>query len=488
MISVGIDIGTSTTQVIFSELTLTNTGGLFSVPRVEITRKQVIRRGEVHLTPLLDERTINAAALREIVAAEFRRAGIPLGGTDTGAVIITGESARKENAAAVLTQLSGFAGDFVVSTAGPDLESLLAGQGSGAQADAREHRRTTANFDVGGGTTNIAVFDGGVPVAFGCYDIGGRQLRFSPDGVLRYLSPSAQILTASLGLRLCTGEIPATEDLRRLAARMADLLAASISPDPDGRDAALLDRVRTAGSSSLRLSRLPEALCFSGGVADCIYHAGRDRFAFGDFGVLLGEAVRAGSLFGSGRVIQPRETIRATVIGAGMYTTTLSGSTIFYSDPALFPLQNLPVLRLTEAQERAAFAGEPAQLAQAVRWFLRQSDRETAVLALEGKPSPGYRELQVLAGTLTAALLEALPADQPLLALTRHDMGKALGQAMLLHTKKSGAARRAVAALDSVALDSVASGTAAGSAFLDFGRPQMRGLVVPVVVKTLLMG
>ena len=132
IVSVGIDIGTSTTQVVFSRLTMENAAGYFAVPRVSIVDKQVIYKGQVHTTPLKSPVLIDGAGVREIVAREYGRAGFRPADVETGAVIITGESARKENAAAVLSELSGFAGDFVVSTAGPDLESIIAGKGSGA--------------------------------------------------------------------------------------------------------------------------------------------------------------------------------------------------------------------------------------------------------------------------------------------------------------------------------------------------------------------
>ena len=131
VLSVGIDIGTSTTQVIFSDLTMNNTASYFSVPHVSITAKKVVYKSDIYTTPLKTPELIDADGVKEIVQREFDKAGYTPADTDTGAVIITGESARKENAAAVLEKLSGFAGDFVVSTAGPDLESVIAGKGSG---------------------------------------------------------------------------------------------------------------------------------------------------------------------------------------------------------------------------------------------------------------------------------------------------------------------------------------------------------------------
>lgn len=91
----------------------------------------------------------------------------------------------------VLDELSVFAGDFVVSTAGPDLESVIAGQGSGAWKYSEDNGVVVVNLDIGGGTTNVVLFDGGVIGTRGCMDIGGRQVTVDEHGRITYVSPSA---------------------------------------------------------------------------------------------------------------------------------------------------------------------------------------------------------------------------------------------------------------------------------------------------------
>jgi len=462
--SVGIDVGTSTTQVVFSALRVENTSGFMRAPQAAITEKRVLYQGESHETPLLGASRIDAEKLRAIVGGEFARAGVTPGNVDTGAVIITGESARKENAAAVLEALGGFAGEFVVSAAGPDLEARMAGQGSGAQAASKARRCRVANLDVGGGTTNIAIFANGELDAVGCYDIGGRQLRFTPAGQITYISESAGKIARAIGLTLRTGDTPALTDLRALARAMARLLEDSITP---GGMSPLLASVKTTGSSGLLLDDPVDFVSCSGGVADCVYRTGHERFAFGDFGVLLGEAIRAGLDFT--KVLAPAQTIRATVIGAGLHSLRLTGSTVRCGDTSLFPLKNLPVFcpapHLLE---------DSTALAERFAWFLRQNDAANAVLFLEGEPSPGYAALKRLAETLARALDAALPPGEPLLLLAYHDIGKALGQLAAPH-----APARAVISLDGL--------RAGPDDFLDLGRPVMNGLAVPVVVKTLIL-
>ena len=181
LLSVGIDIGTSTTQCVFSAITLSNTASAFSVPRIRITEKRVLYRAPLRLTPLTSPETIDAQAVERIVSEDYAAAGIRPDQIRLGAVIITGETARKQNARAVAQALSRLAGDFVVATAGPALESILAGRGSGAAELSRTSGKRVMNLDIGGGTANMAVFERGEPIANGCLDIGGRLLRFEDD-------------------------------------------------------------------------------------------------------------------------------------------------------------------------------------------------------------------------------------------------------------------------------------------------------------------
>ena len=131
ILSVGIDIGTSTTQLIFSRLTIENRASSYTVPRIDIVDKEVVYRSKIYFTPLRSATEIDAEAVKQIVREEYQAAGMTPEMLRTGAVIITGETARKENANEVLEALSDLAGDFVVATAGPDLESVLSARGAG---------------------------------------------------------------------------------------------------------------------------------------------------------------------------------------------------------------------------------------------------------------------------------------------------------------------------------------------------------------------
>ncbi len=474
MLSAGIDIGTSTTSVIISSLTVGNTAGYFAVPSVDIVKKEVIYQSPVYRTPLTDRVMIDGDALGRIIEQEYRKADILPAQVETGAVIITGESARKENAAVIVEQMSRFAGDFVVSTAGPDLESVIAGKGSGAWQFSEENGAVTVNLDIGGGTTNVVLFDGGVEYSRGCVDIGGRQVILDPCGKITYMSPSAKKIAEYWNLPLREGEIAGEEALERLCGGMCEILEQMLGI---AEETELLRAVQTAGAKKFKLpaGRPIRYVFFSGGVAEWIYRPGRERFPYGDIGVLLAEAVRRGRIHKQFHVMESKETIRATVIGAGSYTTTVSGSTITYKD-GVFPLRNVPVLKLSRQEEQCCWEGGGEFLAGKIRWFLEQNDSARMVLAIEGRKDPDYASLKVLSDTLGKALGEALPEEELLIVAVRADIAKALGQ--LLRRRLLG--RRQVIAVDEVRTEE--------NGFMDFGKPIMDGLVIPLAVKTLIFG
>lgn len=473
ILSVGIDIGTSTTQLVFSRITMENKTGYFSVPRISIVDKQVIYKSPVYLTPLTTPVLIDGQRVREIVAREYRQAGFTPDDVDTGAVIITGESARKENAAAVLSNLSNFAGEFVVSTAGPDLESIIAGKGSGAFQYSIDHDCTVVNLDIGGGTTNLVLFDRGETAGKGCLDIGGRLIRLSRDWTVEHVSPPAALVAQAVGVSLEPGKPISPQALIQVTDKMADLLAQALYVKPQEP---LLRAVQTPESSWLELGdRRIRRICFSGGVADCIQEQPEDLLAYGDIGKLLGQSIARGALAAAIPALPGRETIRATVVGAGTYTTTISGSTISYAKE-LFPLKNVPALALNVQQQERCFAGDGEELEQTIRWFLEQSSTEQFLLALPGKSNPEYAELKQLAAVLAQVLDRCLPPDAPVLVVLEQDMAKALG--LQMRTALKG--RRKVACIDGIKVEQ--------GDYVDIGKPVLDGLVVPVVVKTLLFG
>ncbi len=176
--------------------------------------KEVTYRSKIYFTPLLSQTEIDAEKVKKIIEAEYKAAGMKPEDLQTGAVIITGETARKHNANTVLASLSSMAGDFVVATAGPDLESVLSAKGAGADAFSEEHRHAVANMDVGGGTTNIACLQKGtLRRRTSCLDIGGSLIKIE-DGRISTFSLRLRNLQRPTGFTIAVGD--RAEDNRSL--------------------------------------------------------------------------------------------------------------------------------------------------------------------------------------------------------------------------------------------------------------------------------
>ncbi len=438
MLSVGIDLGTTTTQMIVSRLQIENTASAFTVPHMEIRTREILYRSGIHFTPLLSPDTLDAEAIRRLIAQEYRQAGITPQSVQTGAVIITGETARKENARQVLEVLSEFAGDFVVATAGPALESVLAARGAGADRAAKAYGRYVLHMDIGGGTSNLALFDPeGKLVDTGCLNVGGRLLKFNGQGDVTYISPVLKGMD--------TGN-PAA-----LARTLTEVLEQAAGLAPAGE---LLCRFIT--DKTVALPPEPVLLSFSGGVADLIDREEADPLRYGDMGIYLGRAIRASRLC-AGTYLLGQETIRATVVGAGAYTTELSGSTISYTGVE-FPIQNLPVEHLQ--------TGTPEEICQKISLH----SGEPTALFLNGAADFGFRQVAELADRIAqgAALM-----PPPLVVVVEQDMGKALGQALQLRLKRG---------ISLICLDGL---HIPEGSYLDIAAPVAGGTAVPVIVKTL---
>lgn len=468
LISVGIDIGTSTTQVIFSRLTIDNTASAYAVPHVAITDKRTVYRSPVYWTPLVGDDEIDERAVRAIVEQEFESAGFTPDSVRTGAVIITGETARKENAARVLSAVSGLAGDFVVATAGPELESIIAGKGAGTASLSERRPGTFANIDIGGGTTNIAFFKAGVPLDTCCLDVGGRLIRVDASGNVSYIAPKVLKLCDTHRIPLSIGGKAELHLLCSLCGILAQSIAQAVgflTPVNDNTRLLVADHLPKAGI-------VPDFVTFSGGVADCVYEDKTDDFAYGDIGVLLGGAISEVFVPFRHRIEKSAETIRATVIGVGTHATELSGSTITYTQN-LFPLKNIPIAAIADEEEALRDGVFSEKLRDTFRIYGGAAANIPVALALRGRRNARFAYIQLLADGLCSGMNQVIEGSGPLIILIENDMGKVLGQAL----------RVRLPGKDIVCLDML---KAEPGDYIDIGAPVADGRALPVVIKSLI--
>lgn len=470
LLSVGVDVGTTTTQIIFSRLNLQDVSRPGQIPRIDITDRKVIYQSPIVFTPLIDFETIDADRLNEIVRREYAAAGVDPSQVETGAVIITGETAKKKNADEILRALSGLAGEFVVSVAGPNVESLIAGKGAGAAQYSQKNYATVTNVDIGGGSANSATFRAGNLIGAAAMNYGGRILEVeNSTGRVRHIAEPAKHILHDIGLNLQVGDTPSLEDLRRFTDRMADVTVELIegTSSPLAQKIYLTPPVGDSGKGSI--------LMFSGGIGHYYYnpisiHSVSDATRHDDVGPLLAESLRKHPVLNTYTIVPPAETVRATVLGASTQTVTLSGSTI-WAEREILPLKNVPVTRpmLPASLEPNAVS---SSVSEAVgRWDVNLATDPFAV-ALELDKPLDYDSLTQLASGLKS-FADTMPSDRPLIAIIERDYAQALGQ-----TVKGLDPARALLVIDQVGLSE--------GDYIDIGTPLMDGRVVPLSVKTLI--
>jgi len=459
--SVGIDIGSSTSHLMFSELRI----GYPSVHqrRPQVLERVVIARSPILLTPFAGDWNIQAEPLRELIDSTYAEAGLNRAQIDTGAVIITGEAARRDNAAKIAELFADEAGRFVCATAGPTLETTMAAYGSGAVGKSHDEGLSVLNIDLGGGTTKVSVIEDGRIQDTTALNIGARLVAYDGAGTGTRLEKAGRRFFEDLGYRLDIGDKVDDELRGRMAARMARALFDALA----GGNAPWKEFFVT---SPLRGLPHIDGVLFSGGVSEYIY--GREESGFGDLGPYFGREVRKEVEQRGFRIIESSEGIRATVIGASQYTVQLSGETIHVPEAANLPVRNLRVFVVHVDWE----APVAERTAVAVKKALQERDPEVRgspfVLAFASPPFVGYGATQELAKGIDRALGELRPEDRPQVLIFEQNVGRVVGGML--------SAKWNLPCVDEITVSELD--------FVDVGELVEQEGFVPVVVKSLAFG
>src|SRR5579864_4893652 len=357
LMTVGIDIGSSGTQVIFSRVNLRRLAEDLT-SRYYVVSRETLFQSPVALTPYQSEERIDDAKLGAIIDDAYAAANLHPDNIDTGVVILTGEALRRENAQGIAAILSEQGGEFVTATAGHHMESMLAAYGSGAARVSSDENKRILNIDIGGGTTKLGLVEKGKVTATAAVHIGGR-LQVVENGTIVRLDPAGKHHAKRAGFSWKRGDAIDPADMQKVADVMADTLVAAIVKKPLPHDVAhlyLTDPIADFGRI--------DGILFSGGVSEYVYQ--REQQDFGDMGPSLGRAIRARVKAGAFAwpVLPAGECIRATALGASEYSVQLSGNTSYISAPGvLLPRRNLQVLQPPFVCEETV---DPQKLAQAI--------------------------------------------------------------------------------------------------------------------------
>jgi ethanolamine utilization protein EutA len=470
--TVGIDIGSSTTHLMFARVHLQRLTTALSSRFVVVNRK-MLWQSPILLTPYLPDYTIDTDELGGFLGGCYSYAGIEPGDIDSGAVILTGEAIKRHNARAIADLFSEEAGKFVCASAGHHMECQLAAHGSGAVALSRGHGALILNVDIGGGTTKLALIENGALLATAAIAVGGRLLVEDPKKGLTRIEEPVREMARSLGITLTPGEPLAAADRERIVARMVRLIMRMIDRRPPDE---LMGRLLVTEPWPAALAdRGIDALTFSGGVAEYLYK--REKRTFGDLGFDLAHALA--HMLARRRdlppVWDPGQGIRATAIGAAQFSVQISGNTIAISRPDELPLQNLPVLAPGLELGDTIDAGAVAAACRAALAQADITDGTAAIaFAFAWRGEPAHARLHALAAGLCAAVPATLTGGLPLVLLVDGDIGMSLGR--IIRNEIAPGAN--VIAIDGVQLKQFD--------YVDIGRLIEATNVVPVIIKSLL--
>jgi ethanolamine utilization protein EutA len=469
LVSVGIDIGSAGTQVIFSRVQLRRLAEELT-SRYFVVQRETVYQSPVALTPYMSEERIDDKGIGGIIDAAYESAGLHPDNIDTGAVILTGEALRRENAKAIADVLAEVGGEFVCAAAGHHMESMLAAYGSGAARRSHDRGLPILNIDIGGGTTKLALVEHGNVVHTAALHIGGRLAVFDEHGRLTRLDPAGHRLATLAGVDWTLGAKVTDEQIDRVTNWMADALVAALTeraPSPDVKSLWLTE--------PLGLITGIAGAMVSGGVGEYVYD--REARDFGDLGRRLGRAIR--QRFEAGRIpfplLPPGECIRATALGASEYSVQLSGNTIYLSNPGvLLPRKNPQVL---QPAVRLGDVVDAAVVADAIRdhferFDIVEGDTDVA-LAVRWRGAPSYARLAGLARGIVQALPRTIAAGRPIFVIFDGDVAQTMGALL----KEELGLASDVLALDGIALWDFD--------YIDLGRVRMPSFTVPVTIKSL---
>ena len=464
VLSVGVDIGSSTSHLVFSRIVLERLDS-----RYVVTERETFYASDILLTPYSAENTIDAEALGAFIKKEYADAKVDPDEIDTGALILTGVAVQRKNARAIGDLFARQAGKLVAVSAGDSLETVMAAYGSGAAARSIRDECVVMNVDVGGGTSKIAVCADGKVVDLAAVDVGARLVCLEPDGKITRVEEAGRRYGQELGIDLQVGGMLTLDQGRAIAGLMADKLFETMrggAPQAQGKSLLRTDPLSHRGPVA--------QIQFSGGVSEFIY--GNEAKKFGDLGPLLAAEIRARVDAFCPHLEPSIEGIRATVVGASQYTIQLSGSTIYVAPLDAVPLRNVPVIAPELPLDQETI--DPAAVARATQAMLKRLDlnggEQPVAVFVPWQGSATFQRLDAFCRGVVEGLASVLANGHPLVLAGDGDVGGLLG----IHLHEEMKLKNPVVSIDGLELKEFD--------YIDIGTMLESSGAVPVVIKSLI--
>jgi ethanolamine utilization protein EutA len=461
--SVGVDIGSSTSHLVFSRLHMECIGS-----RYKIVEREILAESDILLTPYVDGEVIDSDALGSFIDGCYTKSGLKRPDIDTGALILTGVAVRRSNARAIADLFAADAGKFVAVSAGDGLETTMAAHGSGAVALSASLDGVVMNIDIGGGTSKVAICEGGKVHEVTAIDVGARLLAMDDDGKINRIEDAAHTYAKEAGIEIGFGVKPTDTQLQAFVDRMIARLMEVVT-------------LKDMTPEAIKLLRLPpltyrgkvDAITFSGGVSEFIYD--KATTAFGDLGPFVAKAIRKAVDALGIKIHEPKATIRATVIGASQYTVQVSGNTIFINPTSAVPIRNVPVI--APDIDLTAEEIDPAKVAQEIEASLTRLDltdaEQPVAVSFKWGGSATFKRLHDFCTGVVAGLKKHCEKGHPLIMVNDSDIGGLLG----LHMTEEIQLDDAVVSIDGIELKEFD--------YIDIGELIPSSGAVPVVIKSL---
>ena len=455
VLTIGLDIGSATSHVSISRLTMVRGHNRYTVSSTE-----VVYQSPVMKTPFGgDGRAfIIRTDLESMIDDSLLKANVDRDDIESGVVILTGNALRRQNARQIADLLASFSGKFISISAGDRLESTMAAYGSGTVQESVGG--DCLNVDIGGGTTKITRCVDGKVTELTVIEVGGRILQFTDDGRVGHAEPNLGLYTANNQLPEYGSELSDVE-LRQIIDQMAQTVLGAVQGCDLG-DAQRLDSITEFPASG--------KVILSGGVSQWITNI-ESSVECDDLGQRLAFKTRDMLEDAGYKIEVAGDPIRATVLGASQQRMQVSGNTVFISDERLLPIRNAPVSSVTVPAEDFDQYTITRLVKDSVSRALFNGDHGLRVLGIDWLGSLTYSR----ADAFCHGLIEGLKGlNTPITLLFKQDIAGLIG----IHFAEELGYQKPVICLDG--LDQV------DFDFVDIGEVINQTGLVPVVAKSIL--